>query len=210
MMGVSLQAVTPPGQDTPPAEESQPEAVEEKLPTTAISIKAGSFGVPDALLDLFIVEHPGVQGINYAFEIRTFGERGLQSPFTGLYSFEYNRMTGDGLWRIQEHDRQLSGSGEITQVSLTATVILNLFPKLPVHPYFGAGIGVAKVNIWSEGSYTDELGTEVKQTFDRTYILPVAHLPAGISVNLMNKVEIRIEGGFKNGFYLSGCVGYCF
>lgn len=183
---------------------------EKKEPTTAISFKAGSFGVPDVLLDVFIVEHPPVTGINYAFEIRTFGTRGLKSPFTGLYSFEYNRMTGDGFWRVEQQNRRLKGSGEITQLSLTATVILNLFPKLPIHPYFGAGIGVTKVNVWSEGSYNDELGTEITETFDKTYILPVAHLPIGISVNIMNKIEIRVEGGFKNGFYLSGCVGYCF
>jgi|GEM_PF-558928 len=210
LTGVALMVAGQESQDPPPPEETGAQTETGKLPTTAVSFKAGSFGVPDALLDLFILEHPSVQGIHYAFEIRTFGERGLQAPFSGLYSFEYNRMTGDGLWQVTESDRLLQGSGEITQVSLTATVILSLFPKLPVHPYFGAGIGVAKVNVWSEGSYNDELGTEIKQTFDKTYILPVAHLPFGISINLLNKVEVRVEGGFKNGFYLSGCVGYCF
>ena len=184
--------------------------IEQKEPTTAVGFRFGSFGIPDVLLDLFIVEHPTIKGTSYAFEIRSFGDKGLKSPFSGLYSFEYNRMKGDGYWRMEQHNRRISGAGEITQLSVTATVILSMFPKLPIHPYIGAGIGIEKITVWTEGAYQDELGTDIKETMNEKYVLPVGHIPIGVSINIMNKVEIRIEGGFKNGFYFGGSAAYCF
>ena len=55
-----------------------------------------------------------------------------------------------------------------------------------------------------------ELGTEVKRTDRGSYIIPVGHVPIGVRVNIMDKVEARIEAGFKNGFYLGGVAVYYF
>lgn len=179
-------------------------------PSTAIGLKFAGFGIPNQLLDLFLYEHPQISGTAFGLEIRSYGEKGQQSVFTGLYCFEYSKMTGDGPWRYEQQDRQLKGSGEVVQVSVTATVLLNIFPRLPVHPYIGAGIGIGRLSIWSEGTYQDEYGTTIKDSTDQSYIVPVGHIPIGITANIMDKFELRVEGGFKNGFYIGGCASYIF
>lgn len=179
-------------------------------PTTAVGLKLAGFGIPNQLLELFLYEYPKISGNSFGLEVRSYGDKGLQSTFSGLYCFEYSKMSGNGPWRYSQNDRQLNGSGEIVQISATATVLLNLFPNLPVHPYIGAGIGIGRISVWYEGSYQDELGTTIKDSSDKSYIIPVGHLPVGITASIMNKFELRIEGGFKNGFYIGGAVNYIF
>jgi len=159
-------------------------------------------GIPDMILDPLLVEHPEISGISYALEIRSFGRKGLHSRISGLYSLEYSRVRGEGTWRVQEDDLRKSGWGRLTQYRLSATLILSVLPGLVVHPYFGLGIGIEKAFLLSEGSYADELGTEINERFEGDRILPVLHLPLGLSLNFDNRYELRIEGGFKNGFYL--------
>ena len=176
------------------------------VPRTGVGLKGGIFGIPNQLLDLFVYEHPEVRGEVYAFEIRSYGARGPKSVFSGLYSLEYSRMKGEGPWRDEQNHRRLEGAGEITQISITATIIMSLFPRLPVHPYFGAGLGIGRVSIWYEGTYTDELGTQITDRYENNRVLPVGHVPIGIAINFKNRVTARIEGGFKNGFYLGAAV----
>jgi len=176
------------------------------VPRTGVGLKGGVFGIPNQLLDLFVYEHPEVRGEVYAFEIRSYGARGPKSVFSGLYSLEYSRMKGEGPWRDEQSHRRLEGAGEITQINITATIIMSLFPGLPVHPYFGAGIGIGRVSIWYEGTYTDELGTQITDRYENDRFIPVGHVPIGIAINFKNRVTARIEGGFKNGFYLGGAV----
>ena len=178
----------------------------EKVPRTGVGLKGGAFGIPNQLLDLFVYEHPEIRGEVYAFEIRSYGARGPKSVFSGLYSLEYSRMKGEGPWRDEQNHRRLEGAGEITQISITATIIMSLFPRLPVHPYFGAGLGIGRVSIWYEGTYTDELGTQITDRYENNRVLPVGHVPIGIAINFKNRVTARIEGGFKNGFYLGAAV----
>jgi hypothetical protein len=177
---------------------------------TGVGLKGGVFGIPNQLLDLFVYEHPEVRGEVYAFEIRSYGARGPKSVFSGLYSLEYSRMKGEGPWRDEQNHRRLEGAGEITQISITATIIMSLFPRLPVHPYFGAGLGIGRVSIWYEGTYTDELGTQITDRYENNRVLPVGHIPIGIAINFKNRVTARIEGGFKNGFYLGAAVNINF
>jgi opacity protein-like surface antigen len=172
-----------------------------KVPKAGIGIRASAFGIPDQLLDLLVYEHPKIVGQSYSFEIRSYGSKGPKGVFSGLYSLEYSRMSGSGAWRDEQDHRRLVGEGEITQASLTATIIMSILPRSPVHLYIGGGLGVGRVTIWYEGVYTDELGTEIKESFEENRIIPVAHVPIGLTINLKNKAEIRIEGGFKNGFY---------
>jgi opacity protein-like surface antigen len=179
-------------------------------PTTSVGFKFAAFGIPNQLLDLFLYEHPQISGTAYGLEIRSYGEKGLQGVFSGLYSFEYSKMSGQGPWRINQQDRQLNGAGEVVQINVTASILLHLFPSLPVHPYIGAGIGLGRISVWSEGTYQDELGTTIKDSTNQSYVIPVGHIPVGISVNIMNKFEIRVEGGFKNGFYVGGTASYVF
>ena len=181
-----------------------------KVPRTGIGIKAGVFGIPNQLLDLFVYEHPEVRGEVYSFEIRSYGTKGPKSVFSGLYSLEYSRMDGEGPWRDEQNHRRLEGNGEITQINITATIIMSLFPNLPVHPYFGAGLGIGKVSIWYEGTYTDELGTQITERYEKDRVIPVGHVPVGIAINFKNRVLARIEGGFKNGFYLGAAININF
>jgi hypothetical protein len=177
-------------------------AMAKKVPHTGVGVRAGAFGIPNQLLDLFIYEHPDIKGQSYAFEIRSYGSKGPKGVFSGLYSFEYSKMTGQGPWRDEQDHRRLDGEGEVTQLSLTATIIMNIFSRSPVHPYIGAGLGIGQIAIWYEGTYTDELGTQITDRYEKKQIIPVAHVPIGILINLKDRAEIRIEGGFKNGFYL--------
>ena len=181
-----------------------------KVPRTGVGLKGGIFGIPNQLLDLFVYEHPEVRGEVYAFEIRSYGARGPKSVFSGLYSLEYSRMKGEGPWRDEQNHRRLEGAGEITQISITATIIMSLFPRLPIHPYFGAGLGIGRVSIWYEGTYTDELGTQITDRYENNRVLPVGHVPIGIAINFKNRVTARIEGGFKNGFYLGTSININF
>jgi opacity protein-like surface antigen len=173
---------------------------------TGIGFKGGAFGIPDRLLDLFIYEHPRINGQFYSFDIHSYGAKGPRSIFSGVYSLEYSKMTGTGPWRDEQNHRRLEGSGEISQVSLTATIIMSLFPNLPVHPYFGAGLGVGKISIWYEGTYTDEVGTQITDRYEDDRIIPVAHVPIGIALHFKDRVTVHIEGGFKNGFYLGAAL----
>ncbi len=174
---------------------------DDDAPRAGFGLRASAFGVPDQVLDLFIYEHPQVRGQSYALELRSYGRKGPRSVFSGVYSLEYSKMDGEGPWRDEEGHRTLVGSGEVTQWSFTATVLMNIFPSLPVHPYLGAGIGIGKISIWYEGSYTDEVGTQITDRYEEDRIIPVVHVPIGIAINIRDRFEVRIEGGFKNGFY---------
>lgn len=177
---------------------------DKKYPRTGVGLRGGAFGIPDQILDYFIYEHPQIKGESFAFEIRSYGDRGTRSVFSGVYSLEYSRMHGEGPWRDEKDHRRLDGKGEITQMSFTATILMSLFPNSPVHPYIGGGLGVGKLSIWYEGSYQDELGTTVTDRYEEDRIVPVVHIPVGIIINLKDRFEFRIEGGFKNGFYIGG------
>jgi hypothetical protein len=185
-------------------------AAQKKSPRAAVGLKAAAFGIPNQILDLFIYEHPEINGQTYSFDIRSYGSRGPKSVFSGIYSLEYSKMTGEGPWRDEQEHRRLDGKGEITQLSLTATIIMNIFPSSPVHPYIGGGLGIGKISIWYEGTYTDELGTTIEDRYEDDRIIPVVHVPVGLIINLKNRAEIRIEGGFKNGFYAGAAVAINF
>ena len=168
-----------------------------------IGFKTGYFGVPDQLLDLIMFEHPGVEGKFYSLEIRNYGPAGRKSVFSGLYSFELSNMKGEGNWRLSQDDSRIEGFGEVHQASFTATIIMSLFPGLPVRPYIGGGIGIGYIHLKSEAKHIDELGTTIDESFDEKKIIPVGHLPVGIMIFPAKNLELRIEGGFKNGFYFS-------
>ncbi len=172
-----------------------------KVPRSGVGVRGSAFGIPNQILDIFVYQHPEVRGESYAFELRSYGSKGPQSVFSGIYSLEYSKMRGEGPWSDEIGHRTLTGKGEVTQLNLTATIIMSIFPGSPVHPYIGGGLGVGKIDIWYEGTYTDELGTEVTDRYEEGRIIPVVHVPVGIIINIKNRLEIRIEGGFKNGFY---------
>jgi hypothetical protein len=167
-------------------------------------VRVSSFGLPNALLDLALYEHPNLSGTAMSFELHSYGEKGPQSVFSGIYCLEYSRLSGEGLWRVENYDNRVFGSGEVTQINLTATILMHIFPSSPIHPYIGGGIGIGRMSIWAEGSYQDELGTTIRDTFQRKIFVPVGHLPVGIVGNIRDKVMLRVEAGFKNGFYFGG------
>ncbi len=164
-------------------------------------MRISSFGVPNALLDLAFFEHPQLAGTAFSFEIQSYGDKGPQSVFSGIYSLEYSRISGEGHYRLEREDRRFFGSGEITQVSATATILMHVFPSSPIHPYIGAGIGIGHLSIWAEGVYQDELGTTIRDSFQEKMFVPVGHIPIGVMANIRDKFLVRAEAGFKNGFY---------
>ncbi len=180
-------------------------------PSGGVGFKAGAFGVPNILLDQFLYEYPEISGQSFAFEIRSYGDRGTNSTITRVYGFEYSSVAGEGPWREKEHHQRKMGIGEATQFSFTVTWLINMFPSWPVHPYIGGGIGVGRATFWAEGSYTEpSSGYEIKETYNESLIVPVLHIPIGIAATLGDRTELRVEGGFKNGFYLGGALAYLF
>lgn len=173
---------------------------------TGVGFKTGYFGLPDPLLDLIMFEHPGVEGKFYGLEIRSFGPGGKGSMFSGLYSLEYSNMRGEGYWRVSQDESRIEGFGQVRQASFTATIIMTLFPSFPVRPYFGGGIGIGYIHLKSDATHIDELGTTVSESFDEKRIIPVGHLPVGVLFHPARNLELRVEGGFKNGFYFSGAL----
>ena len=167
-------------------------------------VRVSSFGIPNALLDLALYEHPQLSGTAMSFEFHSYGEKGPQSVFSGIYCLEYSHISGEGYFRVENYDNRLYGSGEVTQVNLTATILMHIFPSSPVHPYIGGGIGIGRMSIWADGSYQDELGTTIHKTYDKNIFVPVGHIPIGIIANINNKFILRAEAGFKNGFYFGG------
>jgi hypothetical protein len=165
-----------------------------------------SFGIPNALLDLVFYEHPRLAGTAMSFEIHSYGDKGPRSVFSGIYCLEYSRLKGEGYFRVENYDNRVYGSGEIKQVSFTATILMHLFPSSLIHPYIGAGIGIGHTSIWAEGTYQDELGTTIRDTLEKKIFLPVGHIPVGIMANVQDKFMLRAEAGFKNGFYFGGSV----
>jgi hypothetical protein len=168
--------------------------------------RLSSFGLPNALLDLALYEHPQLAGTAVSFEIHSYGEKGPQSAFSGIYCLEYSHITGEGYWRVENYSNRVNGSGEVTQVNFTATILMHVFPSSPIHPYIGGGIGVGHMSIWAEGSYMDELGTTIRDIFEKKIIVPVGHIPFGVIANIGDKFLARAEVGFKNGFYFGGSV----
>jgi hypothetical protein len=179
-------------------------ASEAKISQFGAGMRGGVFGIPNALLDLIFFEHPQLKGNSFAFEIHSYGNKGPRSVFSGIYSLEYSRMEGNGYFRNEQFNNRLFGSGEITQVSFTATILMHIFPSSPIHPYIGGGVGIGRFSIFAEGSYMDELGTTIHQTLDKKVFLPVGHIPVGIMGNIDDKFILRAEAGFKNGFYFGG------
>lgn len=169
-------------------------------------VRVSSFGFPNALLDLALYEHPSLTGTAMSFELHSYGEKGPQSIFSGIYCLEYSRMTGEGHWRVENYDNRVFGAGEVIQFNITATILMHMFPSSPFHPYIGAGIGIGRMSIWAEGSYQDELGTTIHDIYQKKTFVPVGHLPIGVMGNIRDKVLVRAEAGFKNGFYFGGSV----
>ena len=180
-------------------------AANARIPRFGAGVRFSYFGVPNALLDLALDEHPQLAGSAFSFEVHSYGKKGPQSLFSGMYCLEYNRISGKGYFRVDKEDNRFLGSGEITQVNFTATILLHVFPSSPVHPYIGAGIGIGRMSIWAEGSY-QEHGITIRDTYEKKAFVPVGHIPVGIMGNINDKCMIRAEAGFKNGFYVGGSV----
>ncbi|MBU4268906.1 MAG: hypothetical protein KJ808_08705 [Acidobacteria bacterium] len=173
-------------------------------------IRISSFGIPNALLDLALYEHPQLTGTAISFETYSYGDKGPRSVFSGVYSLEYSHISGEGYFRVEQYNNRLFGSGEITQLNITATILMHIFPASPIHPYIGAGIGIGRMSIFAEGSYQDELGTTIRDSYQKKLIVPVGHLPVGVTGNIRDKFLLRAEAGFKNGFYFGASVAINF
>lgn len=179
-------------------------------PASGVGLRISGFGIPNSVMDMIFYEHPKISGTSYCFEFRTFGPDGPASVFSGVFALEYSKMAGDGPYRLMKGDTLVNMAGEVSQISASATVIMSVFPNFPVSPYIGAGIGIGRVAIWYEKVLTDELGTEIKDSDHISSIFPFGHIPIGIAINVMNRGEIRVETGFKNGFYFGGGIVYYF
>lgn len=181
-------------------------ASEVKISRFGAGIRISSFGIPNALLDLIFYEHPQLKGTALAFETHSYGEKGPQSVFSGVYCLEYSRIFGEGYWRVENYDTRIFGSDEMTQINFTATILMHIFPSSPIHPYIGIGFGIGRLNIYAEGSYMDKLGTTIHETYLKKTFMPVGHIPVGVMGNIADKFILRTEAGFKNGFYFGGSV----
>ena len=142
-------------------------------------IRISSFGIPNALLDLALYEHPQLSGNAYSFEIHSYGKK-ARAPFSAAFTaWNTAAFPGEGYFRVEQFDNRLFGSGEVTQVNFTATILMHIFPSSPVHPYIGGGIGIGRMSILAEGTYQDELGTTIRDSFEKKAVRAGRPYPGG-------------------------------
>ncbi len=185
-----------------------------------ISIKGGWFGIPQQFINAIgvdiitidsipyaVVRRPSIEGEVYGIELRYYGKKGPRGGYSTSLSYEKNSLKGEGMWEREIGHGSFGGTLSSNFYTLTFTAYFDIFASFPVHPYFGLGIGASYL------SYTVELiqkegEEEIRKMGKDNLIIPVFHLPFGIKVNIGEFGDLKLETGFKNGFYLLG--GICF
>lgn len=167
-----------------------------------VSLNYGSFGAPEYLLDPFLLTYPAVRGEGFGINVKKYGREGLASPYTTFYSLRISEVTSGGLWRVDEEDYLVKGEFTLRQVLFAYGVHLNFFPRAFLSPYLGVGVGLGVGDLSAKGTYRD--GSEEHQdSYRYKSVVPVIKVPLGLTLRPGGGVEVEVEGGFENAFYLS-------
>jgi len=175
----------------------------------AINVNYGKFGIMDNILNSFLVEYPTVSGDGIGITIKRYGDKGIKSTYYSTYSLRFFEFRGGGIWRESNDDYKIKGKLKLKQISFSYSVILNIFPSFVVTPYLGLGIGAGVAVLNAEGHYRDKWEKK-DELYKYQALIPIVKIPVGISIRPKNDIELDIQGGFENGFYISWGISYNF
>ena len=175
----------------------------------AVNINYGKFGFINSLLNASLSEYPNISGDGIGIKIKKYGDDGVKSTFYSVYSLRIFEYRAGGFWRANADDYRIKGFFKMKQVDFTYSAILNLIPSFRVTPYIGIGIGVGIAILNAEADYRDKW-QEHNDLYNYQALIPIVKLPVGLSIRVNNEIEVEIEGGFENGFYISWGISYNF
>lgn len=162
-----------------------------------VLLRAGQFGLQDQIADSLLRQHPKITGIAYGVELRYHGEGGGRGVASAGVSLDYCTVAADGIWQADEFHAPEAGGGELSLIALSLTGYLSIFPSWRVHPYVGVGIGLGYV----DGSYRE--GDEL---IDVSGVIPVLHVPVGLSYELDQHFQLSVEARFVDGVSIGGAL----
>lgn len=191
-------------------------------PKFGISVKGGWFGIPEMLIDAMkldiitidkipygVSKKPYVEGEVYGVELRYYGKKGLRSGYSTIISYEKNYLKGEGMWEREIGYGIFGGTLSSESHTLTFSTQFDIFPSFPIHPFFGLGLGASYLSYRVE-LLTIEDGEEVRKIGKDNLIIPVFHFPVGLRLYIGEKIDLKMESGFKNGFYFIGGLSFNF
>lgn len=169
----------------------------------------GWFGVPKEVMDRFVYESPKLDGTMYGLKLGYEQGSGSFLSTSYIFSFFYQKMSGQGVWRYKkDSDAITNGEVDFTQYSASMSIHVNLFDFSPINPYIGVGLGIGKANALVKGQLVESIDVEEEQEYDM--YVPVFCLPVGLRLKFKEAFNIKIEGGFQNGFYAGGFLSVYF
>lgn len=168
----------------------------------------GWFGIPVEVMEIFVYKSPKLEGETYALKIAYDQGQGGFLSTTYLFSLIYARMSGSGGWQHKENSEEIGGDVDFTQYGATMSLIVNLFDFSSINPYLGVGLGVGIADVYVKGQLVEDIDVEEEDDFSQ--FVPVLCLPVGLRLKFKNMFNIKIEGGFQNGFYVNGFLSIYF
>ncbi len=191
-------------------------------PKFGISLKSGWFGIPKMLIDAMkidiitidsipygVVKKPYIEGEVYGFELRYYGKKGIRSGYSSVLSYERNFLRGEGVWEREIGYGIFGGTLSSNSHTLTFSTQFDIFPSFPIHPFFGLGIGASYLS-YNVELLTTEGGEEIRKIGKGKVIIPAFHFPVGLRLFIGEIADLKLETGFKNGFYLIGGISFNF
>ncbi len=176
---------------------------------TAINLNFGKFSILESIESSFLYQYEPINGNGIGIKVKRFGENGIKSTFYSVYSLRVFDLRGGGIWKQSEDDYPTKAYVKLNQINFTYTAILNILPSFVVTPYIGAGIGVGVAKMEGNRFYIDHW-QEHDEDYKYQALIPVIKLPIGIVIRPQNNLELEIEGGFENGFYISWGTSFVF
>ena len=164
-------------------------------PEWGIGFRAGTYGVPDWVLDQLFEEHPSVDGSIVGAELRWYGENGPQGLFSVGLTLDVGQAEGTGIWQETSRSTPVAGGGTIDIAASTVTLYWDYWAWRSIHPYVGLGAGLG----WAKGSYVEENEDVTVKEF-----IPVIHIPVGLAFDLGETFRLAFEGRVIDGWSWGG------
>jgi len=176
---------------------------------TAINLNFGKFSIVESLESSFLYEYQPITGNGIGIKVKRFKKNGIRNAFYSVYALRIFDLRGGGIWKQKEDDYPTKAYVKLNQINFSYSVILNILPSFVVTPYVGIGIGVGVAKFEGSRFYIDHW-QEHDEDYKYQALIPVIKFPIGISIRPKNNIEIEIEGGFENGFYISWGTSFLF
>ncbi|HEY5998226.1 MAG TPA: hypothetical protein VI078_02875 [bacterium] len=197
-VGVRAAGTGPAPAGAPPAATAAPAPAPASPPAWGLLVRGGWFGVPDSVAGAIFEQNPAIKGWTAGAEVRYYGKEGPRGVTSYGLAFDHGYASADGIWQADKSDEPLQGSGHATLDTVTLTAYWDILPSWVLHPYFGLGLGVTRI----DGQYKDEEGTTITA---RGWI-PALHVPVGLSLGLGERARVAAEARFIDGFAAGGAL----